>query len=65
MGRPKGEPTQVARLPRRELRMIRYIAKKLDIEFKDAFKRLAGGNIEDAHRRLKAGEHVDLGESGA
>lgn len=65
MGRPKGEATAVARLPMKEVRMIRWIAKKLDIEFKDAFRRLASANIEDIHRRMKAGERVELGEAGA
>jgi hypothetical protein len=64
MGRPKGEETAVTRLPMKEVRMLRWIAKKLNLEFKDAFRRLASANIEDAHRRLKAGEHVELGGEG-
>ena len=64
MGRPKGEATEVARLPRKELRMIRWIAKQKGLDFKTAFRLLAAGNIADVHRRLKAGEHVELGGEG-
>lgn len=64
MGRPKGEATEVARLPRKELRMIRWIAKQKKIDFKTAFRQLASANIEDVHRKLKAGEHVELGGEG-
>lgn len=65
MGRAKQEATEVARLPRKELRMIRWIAKQKNLDFKTAFRRLASANIEDVHRKLKAGEHVELGEAGA
>lgn len=45
--------------------MIRWIAKQKNLDFKTAFRQLAGANIENVHRRLKAGEHVELGEPGA
>jgi len=45
--------------------MIRWIAKQKNLDFKTAFRRLASANIEDVHRKLKAGEHVELGEAGA
>lgn len=65
MGRMKGEPTKVERIPLKEARMIRAVGKKLGIPFRDAFRRLAGANIEGVYRRMKAGEHIELGEAGA
>lgn len=65
MGRHKGEPTAVARLPREKLRKLRYISKRLKLPFKDVFVRISGARIDDIERRLRADEHVELGEAGA
>lgn len=65
MGRAKTEPTKVERVPLADARKIRAVAKKLDIPFKDAFRRMCRKNIERVHRRIMAGELVELGENGA
>lgn len=65
MGRPKGELTEVARLPLDKVRKIRFIAKKLNIQFKTAWERISGARVDDIYRRMKAGEHIELGETGA
>lgn len=64
MGRPKGEPTKVERLPLAEARKLRFIARKLGLSFKEAFRYVSAIRINDLHRRLKAGEHIELGENG-
>jgi hypothetical protein len=65
MGRPKSEPTAVQRIRLSDARKLNYIRKKLGIKFRDAFARIAGKRLDDVFRRMKAGEHVDLGENGA
>lgn len=65
MARPKGEPTMQERLKLSDARKLKYIAKRLGLRFRDAFNRIAGAQIDDIHRRMKAGEHVELGENGA
>jgi len=62
---PRGTPTEVRRLPIEEAKKIDEIAKKLGLSFGEVFTLLAGRNIDRIHRRMKAGEHIELGESGA
>ena len=65
MGRPKGEPTIQERLKLSDARKLKYIARRWKLRFRDAFARVAGSHIDDIYRRMKAGEHVELGENGA
>jgi hypothetical protein len=65
VGRKKDKPTEVARLPRAELRKIRAIARARGLTFREAFRQLAGARIDAAYRRLKAAEHIETGEAGA
>lgn len=62
---PRGDPTEVRRVPESEARMIDAIAKKLGLSFGETLKRIAGRDIAKLYRRLKAGEHLELGEAGA
>lgn len=65
MARPKLKATRTYRLPLSEARKLNAIAKHLGISFRDAFIRLAGKDIDRLYARMKAGEKVELGESGA
>ena len=65
MGRHKSEPTAVQRIRMEDARKINYIRKRLGIKFRDAFARIAGDRLDDIYRRMKAGEHIELGEAGA
>lgn len=65
MARPKGEPTVQERLKLVDARMLKYIARRTGLRFRDAFHRISGAQIADIYRRMKAGEHIELGENGA
>lgn len=65
MPRPKGEPTIQERLKLKDARKLKYIARRWKVKFRDAFARIASGHIDDIYRRMKAGEHVEMGENGA
>ncbi len=65
MGRPKGEETEVARLPKNHARKLRAIAKKLGITFREAWVRMSGKDIDRLYARMRAGEGIELGEAGA
>ena len=64
MPRPKGEPTVQERLKLVDARKLKYIARRKGIRFREAFSQIASGRIADIYRRMKAGEHVELGENG-
>lgn len=65
MPRPKSEPTSVQRLRLTDARKLNYIRRRLGIKFRDAFHRISGKDVDSIYRRLKAGEHVELGVSEA
>ena len=65
MPRVKEEPTKVERVPLSDARKIRAVARKLDIPFKDAFRRMCRRNIDKVHRQVMAGDFSELGENGA
>ena len=65
MPRSKGPPTKVERLNLSDARKVRFIARHYGILFRDAFNRVSGKQLDDIVRRIKSGEHIELGEAGA
>lgn len=53
------------RLRLTDARKLNYIRRRLGIKFRDAFHRISGKDVDSIYRRLKAGEHVELGVSEA
>lgn len=59
-GRPKGEPTELARLSRDQVRKLVTIAKRRDISVREALAQIAGDDID----RVFAAEcesHAEIG----
>lgn len=62
---PRGNPTVVRRLTVEDAKKLDAIAKKLGLTFAETLQRMAGRDIDRIYRRMKAGEGIELGESGA
>lgn len=62
MPRPKSEPTILKRLPKREAKQLQFIADRLKLTYREAFRRIAGADINDLYGRMRRGEAIDLPE---